>query len=161
MPSWIPKQEFSNIGFIPMFPVPNGVNETSTMMGGWEFGIPKTSTHKDLAWELIKIILEPEVLSPWIATQGFIPTRISMGQGPGRATEQLRKSIPFFDEMVSMIPRGQARPSIAEYATIAQHIRQAINEVTYGLKDPNQDFAGCRSKVCKVFGMVVDILDMW
>ena len=95
MPSWIPKQEFSNIGFIPMFPGPNGVNETSTMMGGWEFSIPKTSTHKDLAWELIKIILEPDVLSPWIATQGFIPTQISMGEGPGASTEQLRKSIPF------------------------------------------------------------------
>jgi multiple sugar transport system substrate-binding protein len=152
MPSWLPKQEFSNVGFIPMFPVPNGVNETSTMMGGWEFGIPKTSTHKDLAWELIKIILEPEVLSPWIATQGFIPTRISMGQGPGASTEQLRKSIPFFDEMVSMIPRGQARPSIAEYAAIAQHIRQAINEVAYGLKDPNQALQDAAAKSAKSLG---------
>ena len=33
MPSWIPKQEFSDIGFIPMFPVSSGVNKTSTMMG--------------------------------------------------------------------------------------------------------------------------------
>jgi multiple sugar transport system substrate-binding protein len=152
MPSWIPKQEFSNIGFIPMFPVPNGVNQTSTMMGGWEFSIPKTSTHKDLAWELIKIILEPEVLSPWIATQGFIPTQISMGQGPGASAEQLRKSIPFFDEMVSMIPQGQARPSIAEYPAIAQHIRQAINEVAYGLKDPNQALQDAAAKSAKALG---------
>ena len=152
MPSWIPKQEFSNIGFIPMFPVPNGVNQTSTMMGGWEFSIPKTSTHKDLAWELIKIILEPEVLSTWIATQGFIPTQISMAQGPGASAEQLRKSIPFFDEMVSMIPHGQARPSIAEYPAIAQHIRQAINEVAYGLKDPNQALQDAAPKSAKALG---------
>ena len=152
MPSWLPKQEFSDVGFIPMFPVPNGVNETSTMMGGWEFGIPKTSTHKDLAWELIKIILEPEVLTPWIATQGFIPTRISMGQGPGASTDQLRKSIPFFDEMVSMIPQGQARPSIAEYPAIAQHIRQAINEVAYGLKDPNQALQDAAARSAKSLG---------
>jgi multiple sugar transport system substrate-binding protein len=76
------------------------------MMGGWEFAIPKTSTNKDLAWELIKIILQPDVLSPWIAKQGFLPTQISMGQGPDPSAKQLRKSIPFFDDMVSMIPQG-------------------------------------------------------
>jgi multiple sugar transport system substrate-binding protein len=152
MPSWIPKQEFSDIGFIPMFPVPNGVNRTSTMMGGWEFGIPNTSTHKDLAWELIKIMLEPDVLSPWIATQGFIPTQITMGEGPGASAEQLRKSIPFFDEMVSMIPQGQARPSVAEYPAIAQHIRQPIDEVSYGLKDPNQALQDAAAKSAKALG---------
>ncbi|NAL78320.1 extracellular solute-binding protein [Nitrososphaera sp. AFS] len=152
MPSWIPKQEFSDIGFIPMFPVPSGINQTSTMMGGWEFGIPKTSTHKDLAWELIKIMLEPDVLSPWIATQGLIPTQISIGQGPGTYAEQLRKSIPFFDEMVSMIPHGQARPSVPEYPAIAQHIRQAIDEVSYGLKDPKQALQDAAAKSAKVLG---------
>jgi multiple sugar transport system substrate-binding protein len=152
MPSWIPKQEFSNVGFIPMFPVPNGVNQTSTMMGGWEFGIPKTSTHKDLAWELIKILLEPDVLSPWIATQGFIPTQITMGEGPSASAEQLRRSIPFFDEMVSMIPQGQARPSVAEYPAIAQHIRLAIDEVCYGLKDPNQALQEAAAKSAKALG---------
>jgi multiple sugar transport system substrate-binding protein len=75
-----------------------------------------------------------------------------MGQGPGASTEQLRKSIPFFDEMVSMIPRGQARPSIAEYAAIAQHIRQAINEVAYGSKDPNQALQDAAAKSAKSLG---------
>jgi len=152
MPSWIPKQEVSDIGFIPMFPTPKGVNQTSTMMGGWEFGIPKTSTHKDLAWELIKILLEPDVLTPWIAAQGFLPTQISMGQGPGPSAEQLRNSIPYFDEMVSMLPQGQARPSIPEYPAIAQHIRQAIDEVVYGLKDPNQALQDAAAKSAKVLG---------
>lgn len=152
MPSWIPKQEVSDIGFIPMFPTPKGVNQTSTMMGGWEFGIPKTSTHKDLAWELIKILVEPDVLTPWIAAQGFLPTQISMGQGPGPSAEQLRNSIPYFDEMVSMLPQGQARPSIPEYPAIAQHIRQAIDEVVYGLKDPNQALQDAAAKSAKVLG---------
>jgi len=152
MPSWIPKQEVSDIGFIPMFPTPKGVNQTSTMMGGWEFGIPKTSTHKDLAWELIKILLQPDVLTPWIAAQGFLPTQISMGQGPGPSAEQLRNSIPYFDEMVSMLPQGQARPSIPEYPAVAQHIRQAIDEVVYGLKDPNQALQDAAAKSAKVLG---------
>ena len=55
MPVEFPKNQLVNIkqrvGFIPMFPVPTLANKTSTLMGGWELSIPKTSTHKDLAWD--------------------------------------------------------------------------------------------------------------
>jgi hypothetical protein len=68
------------------------------------------------------------------------------------SAEQLRKSIPFLDEIVSMISQGQARPSIAEYPAIAQHIRQAINEVCYGLKDPHQALQDGATKSAKALG---------
>jgi multiple sugar transport system substrate-binding protein len=152
MPSWIPKQKFDDIGFIPMFPIPYQGSPTSTMMGGWEFSIPKTSAHKDLAWELIKDMLEPGILTPWLAHQGFLPTRTSMGEGPSPYHDQLTSSIPFFDQMISMIPYGQSRPSIAEYSAIAQHIRQAINEVCLNSKDPNQALQEAAAKSAKALG---------
>ena len=37
-----------------------------------------------------------------------------------------------------MIPYGGSRPSIPEYSVIAEHIRQAIDDVYYGIKDPKQ-----------------------
>jgi multiple sugar transport system substrate-binding protein len=75
-----------------------------------------------------------------------------MGQGPDPSAKQLRKSIPFFDEMVSMIPQGKARPSTAAYPAIAQHIRQAINEVIHSLKDPNQALQDAAAKSAKALG---------
>jgi multiple sugar transport system substrate-binding protein len=54
------------LGFIPMFPVPNQTIQTSTMMGGWELAIPSTSQHSDLAWELITLMAEPEIMGPFI-----------------------------------------------------------------------------------------------
>src|SRR5215212_7566185 len=53
------------VGFIPMFPVPNQTIQTSTMMGGWEVAIPSTSQNSDLAWELITIMAQPEILTPF------------------------------------------------------------------------------------------------
>ena len=50
-----------------MFPVPNATDKTATMMGGWILSIPETSTNKDLSWELLTIMLEPDVLSPMLA----------------------------------------------------------------------------------------------
>jgi multiple sugar transport system substrate-binding protein len=125
-----------SIGFIPLFPIPSLANKTSTLMGGWEFSIPSTSSNKDLAWELIEIMLEPQILSPWIAKQGYLPTQTIIGEGP--YADRLRKSIPFYDEMVSMILQGRGRPSIPEYPQIADQIRQAIDDVYYRMKDPKQ-----------------------
>ena len=50
------------VGFIPMFPVPNPNYQSTTLMGGWELSIPKISMNKDLAWELLTIMVEPQIL---------------------------------------------------------------------------------------------------
>ena len=54
---------------------------TSTLMGGWLLSIPETSQNKELAWELITIMLEPEVLIPMLLQQGYLPTQKSIGEG--------------------------------------------------------------------------------
>ena len=125
------------VGFIPMFPVPNQTISTSTMMGGWELAIPTTSQHSDLAWELITIIAQPEILSPFLQEMGFLPTQRTLGEG--QFSEQSRASIPYFEEMVSMILNGRGRPNIAEYPEIAEHIHQAIQQVYNGSAASSKD----------------------
>ena len=118
------------VGFIPVFPVPNQTIPTSTMMGGWELAIPSTSQHSDLAWELVTIMAEPQVLSPFLRDMGFLPTQHTLGEGP--SSESLKESIPYFEEMVSVIPYGRGRPTTAEYSQIAEHIHEAIQQVYNG-----------------------------
>ena len=118
------------IGFLPMFPVPVEGNQNSTLMGGWEFSIPSTSLHKALAWKLITIMLEPNILAPWLEDHGFLPTQIAIGEaGPRPHTSAY---IPYYDKMISAIPFGGARPSIPEYSEIAQYIKEALDAVYYG-----------------------------
>jgi multiple sugar transport system substrate-binding protein len=159
--SWMPntwsnltKQQRENIGFIPAFPVPNNKTKTSTLMGGWELSIPMTSLHKNIAWEMIENMLKPEVLSPWLAKQVFLPTQITLGQDTNPYADLLRKSIPFYDDMISMIPIGRGRPNIPEYQAIAEHVRQALDEVFYGIKEPKQALDDAAAKSAKVLGWV-------
>src|SRR5207245_9691699 len=87
--SWIPdrfsQQLWPNLrgqlGFIPIFPTPPGENQTSTLMGGWELTIPNSSTHKGIAWELLTIMLKPDLLGPWLEQYGYLPTQIPLCQG--------------------------------------------------------------------------------
>jgi multiple sugar transport system substrate-binding protein len=133
------------VGFIPMLPVPNQTTQTSTMMGGWELAIPTTSQNSDLAWELITIIAQPEILSPFLEEMGFLPTQRILGEG--QFSEQLRESVPYFEEMVSMIRDGRGRPNIPEYPEIAEHIHQAIQQVYNGSASPQDalDMAAAKS----------------
>src|ERR671923_972465 len=133
------------VGFIPMFPVPNQTIQTSTMMGGWELAIPSTSQNSDLAWELITIMAQPEILGPFIQQYGYLPTQHTLGEGP--SSEPLKQSIPYFDEMVSMIPYGRSRPNIPEYQAIAEDIHQAIQQVYNGTASPKEalDMAAANS----------------
>jgi multiple sugar transport system substrate-binding protein len=145
------KQDFEKkVGFLPMFPVPNQGNQTASLMGGWQMSIPTTSRNKDLAWELITIMLEPKIFAPLDQKYGYLPTQVPIGEGP--YSEQLRKSIPYYEELISMIPIGRTRPSITEYSEMADHIKQAIDEVYYGLKEPKQALDDAVQKSAKALG---------
>jgi multiple sugar transport system substrate-binding protein len=140
----------ARIGFIPMFPVPDEDTPTSTMMGGWELCIPSISIHKDLAWELITIMLEPEILGPWLEQYGYLPTQIPIGQEVMLATPS--SSYPYYEEMVSMISNGKGRPNIQEFPQVAEHVKQALDDVFYGLKEPKQALDDAATRSAKVLG---------
>jgi multiple sugar transport system substrate-binding protein len=156
--SWLPtsfpsltKQDIERqIGMIPMFPVPNGNTTTSTIMGGWLLGIPNSSKNKDLTWELIETMLEPRILSTMLAEYGYLPTQISIGEGP--YSGGLRNSIPYYDQLISLVQFGHARPNIAEYPQIADHIREAIDNVYSGAKEPKQALDDAAEKSAKALG---------
>ena len=138
------------IGMLPMFPVPNMGSKSATMMGGWILGGPETSQNKDLAWELVATMVDPQVLTPMLQKEGYLPTQKPIGEGPYAAN--LNSTIPYYKEMISMIPIGHSRPSIPEYPQIADNIKQAIDQVYYGMKDSKQALDEAAAKSAKVLG---------
>jgi multiple sugar transport system substrate-binding protein len=154
MLSAFPKESWptleQEVGFIPMFPVPNQTIQTSTMMGGFELAVPSTSQNSDLAWELITIMASPEILGPFLQQFGYLPTQHTLGEGP--ASEPLKESVPFFEEMVSMILNGRGRPTNAEYPQIAEDIHQAIQQVYNGTKQPEEALDEAAAKSARAIG---------
>ncbi|MGZ5491009.1 MAG: extracellular solute-binding protein [Nitrososphaeraceae archaeon] len=138
------------IGMLPMFPVPNISNtNTSTLMGGWLLSIPETSENKELSWELITIMLEPDVLIPMLLQHGYLPTQKSIGEGP--YSEKLKSTIPYYEELISLISLGEGRPNIPEYPIVAEHIRNAIEQVYNGM-DPKQALDEASKQSAKALG---------
>lgn len=140
----------NQVGYLPFFPVPNSTSQTATLMGGWELAVPETSANKELSWELISIMTDPEILSPLLAKYNYLPTQLPIGQGS--YSQELRATNPFFDEMASLIQYGHGRPSIPEYPQIAEHIREAIDAVYTGQKEPKQALDDAAAKSARALG---------
>lgn len=139
-----------NVGMIPMFPVPKSGDTSATMMGGWMLGIPQTSTNKALSWELLSLMVQPDVLAPMLEKYAYLPTQKPIAEGQYSA--QLAKTIPYYKELISMLSIGHSRPSISEYPQIADNIRQAIDEVYLGVKEPKQALDDAAKKSAEVLG---------
>jgi multiple sugar transport system substrate-binding protein len=45
---------------------------------------------------------------------------------------------PYYNAMISMLPLGKSRPSIPDYPSIEQDIRQALQDVYNKVKQPKQ-----------------------
>jgi multiple sugar transport system substrate-binding protein len=54
--------------------------------------------------------------------------------------------------MISMIPLGEGRPSIPKYPAIAEDIREALDDVYYGIKEPKQALNDAATKSAKTLG---------
>jgi multiple sugar transport system substrate-binding protein len=119
-------------------------------MGGWELAVPTTSAHKDLAWELMTIMLEPEILGPYLTKHANMPTQIPIGQG--QYSEEPTKVVPYYNQLVSMIELGKSRPSIPEYPQIAEFIKEALDSVYYGTASPKQALDQAAEKSAKALG---------
>ena len=139
-----------NVGMIPMFPVPKAGDTSATMMGGWMLGIPSTSSNKELSWELLTIMVQPDVLAPMLEKYAYLPTQKPIAEG--QYSGQLANTIPYYKDLISMLATGHSRPSIAEYPQIADNIRQAIDEVYLGVKEPKQALDDAAKKSAEVLG---------
>jgi len=145
------KQFEQKVGFIPGFPVSAAGNQSATLLGGWLLSIPSTSKNKDLAWELITFVLQPKILAPFHQKYGLLPTQIPIGEGSPYST-QLNQTVPYYDQLISMLQLQGTRPNIPEYPEIAAHIKQAIDQVYNGTKEPEQALEEAAAKSAKVLG---------
>jgi multiple sugar transport system substrate-binding protein len=145
------KRQFEQrVGFIPGFPVPALGNQSATLLGGWLLSIPSTSNNKDIAWELLTLVLQPKILAPFHQEYGLLPTQIAIGEGS--YSTQLNQTVPYYDQLISMLELQGTRPNIPEYPEIAAHIKEAIEQVYNGTKEPEQALDEAAVKSAKVLG---------
>jgi len=92
------------------------------------------SPHKDLAWELMTFLMEPDDLAAYNSTLFFIPPRRSAAK-----TAKFMQENPQLAEFVSLMDKyGRSLPAIPEWFEIRTGLQSAVSAAVYGSKTPAQ-----------------------
>jgi len=90
--------------------------------------------HKELAWELMTFLMEPENLAAYNATLFFIPPRRSAVAAAGFMAEN-----PQLGEFVSLMEEyGRSLPAIPEWFEIRTGLQAAVEAAVYETKTPEE-----------------------
>ena len=109
---------------------PREGDQTATLMGTARFAIPETSSNKDVAWEFLTAMVEPDVIVTILKQDGYLPTQIPIGEGQFAGT--MRESLSYYDVYGLDAKCWSHSTYLVEYPEISAHIRDAINERSWG-----------------------------
>ena len=100
--------------------------------GTWTIGIPENSPHPDLALELLKYIMDPEVELESIANGG-VPCRYSC-----LTNEEVLKEYPHLETVCKALENGVYRPAIAEWTEFTNILGAEMGNIMAGTKTVEQ-----------------------
>ncbi len=114
-------------------PTPRRKERVISVYTDWLAMSPQ-SRNKDLAWELMTFLMEPENLAAYNSTLFFIPPRRSAVEAA-----EFMKQNPQLREFVSLMDRyGRSLPAIPEWFEIRTGLQSAISAAIYQTKTPEQ-----------------------
>jgi multiple sugar transport system substrate-binding protein len=114
-------------------PTPRRKTRVVSVYTDWLAMSPQ-SKHRELAWELMTFLMEPENLAAYNATLFFIPPRRSAVAGA-----EFMQQNPELQEFVELMDRyGRSLPAIPEWFEIRTGLQRAVESAIYQTKTPEQ-----------------------
>ncbi len=110
------------IGVAPL-PVPSG-GKPATGSGGWIAGITRDSKHPDIAYEYLKLVVDPQNMAQFCILDAKIPTRKSMLP----MEKDFAEAIPYYSVAAEVLPTTHFRPPIPEYTKLSAEIVTGIQK---------------------------------
>ena len=122
-------QECPNVaGKVALAPMPGGHG----VAGGWGWGIPHNSAHKDAAWQLIQWVESPAIVKAR-ALQGHAPTREDAFTDP-----DVLAKYPYYADVARIVESSMSVPLFQFTAQMEEDLGREISEASAGTKSSDQ-----------------------
>ena len=142
-PGWyVPSDESAaSYTVIPATVAEGGTEYATSEYGIWTIGVPANSQNKELATELLKFIMDPEVQLESIANGG-VPCRYSCLQDPAVLAEK-----PHLQIVCDALENGVYRPIIEEWAEFTNLLGAEMDNIVHGVKTIDQGLADAQMQI--------------
>ena len=129
--------------------IPTKLNDSDTpkntsMYGVWCIGIPNNAPHKDLALELLKYVMSPEVQLDSIQVGG-VPCRTSC-----LLNKDVLATYPQYETVCAALQTGVYRPVIAEWTQFTNILGTEMDNIIQGTKTIDKGLADAQTQLVEL-----------
>ncbi len=119
----------------------NDEDETkpTSLEGVWTIGIPANAPHKDLAYQLLEYLMDPEVQLSTVELGG-VPCRYSC-----LTAEDVLAEYPHLEAVCGALETGVYRPVIEQWTEFTEILGTEMDSVIQGVKDIDTGLADAQS----------------
>jgi len=119
------------IAIKPMVHAPG--NNSGACLGGWGFGIAKSSKHQEEAWKAIQYFMSREAQRRFILQAGYVPSRKELFTDP-----EIVAKYPHFPQLLEIAQKAVLRPTIAQYAQVSDILQRYLSATLSNRISPEQ-----------------------
>ncbi|MEG5163166.1 ABC transporter substrate-binding protein [Microcoleus sp. AT3-A2] len=141
--------EGSNVrGKIAIEPMLSSTGETGgSCLGGWGWGIAKTSKHPEQAWKAIQYLTSEETQRKFILETGLIPSYKSLF-----TNKEIVAKYPHYPQLLKVVERPALRPPIAQYAQASDILQRYLSSAFTGRMSAEQAMKAAASETRNLLG---------
>ena len=121
-------------GKIAIKPMVHAANQNpGACLGGWGFGIAKSSRHPEEAWKAIQYFTSPEAQRKFILQEGYVPSRQDLFTDP-----EVVAKYPHFPQLLEVVKTAVLRPPISQYAQASDILQRYLSASLTGRMSPER-----------------------
>jgi len=116
-------------GIQPMVHLPG--KQSGACLGGWGFGISKSSKHQRQAWQVIQYFNQPDIQRQYFLETGYVPSRKSLF-----TDDTLVAKYNYLPALLQGAENAVLRPPIPQYAQVSDILQRYLSAALTGSKTP-------------------------
>ncbi|MEG3925081.1 MULTISPECIES: ABC transporter substrate-binding protein [unclassified Microcoleus] len=141
--------EGSNVrGKIAIDPMLSSIGQTGgSCLGGWGWGIAKTSKHPEQAWKAIQYLTSEETQRKFIIQTGLVPSYKSLF-----TNKEIVAKYPHYPQLLKVVERSALRPPLAQYAQASDILQRYLSSAFTGRMSAEQAMKAAASETRNLLG---------
>ena len=116
-------------------------------LGGWGWGIAKTSKHPDQSWRAIQYLTSEETQRKFILETGLVPSYKSLFVDP-----KIVARYPHYPQLLKVVEQSALRPAIAQYAQASDILQRYLSAAFTGRMSSEKAMKAAASETRNLLG---------
>ncbi len=116
-------------------------------LGGWGWGIAKTSKHPEQSWRAIQYLTSEETQRKFILETGLVPSYKSLFLDP-----KIVSKYPHYPQLLKVVEKSALRPAIAQYAQASDILQRYLSAAFTGRMSSEKAMKAAASETRNLLG---------